>query len=224
MNRKRKMAFYHNWEEQGKENIPPFSSSNPHRGGCFAPRLHILSLLPMSIQLSQSHISRKVEEERGQTKYHRTILVFHPEINAPCHFGKVLMDFYFFLSRWFDPSSVEKMEAIPPASMRAGSGPSWEEFTLQRYFLQLVSQLKQCWCGPLNRDVLTALMPEDSGLSDLLQNSHGTEHSTRSSGDLYSTAAVNTCKSISVQSEKVGLKWENKASLRLTRLVGPLAS
>lgn len=99
MNR-RKMAFYHNWAAQGKENIPTFSSSNPHRGSCFAPRLHILSLLPISIQLSQSLISRK--EERGQTKYHRRIFVFHPKINAPCHFGKVLLDLFilFKLTVW----------------------------------------------------------------------------------------------------------------------------
>lgn len=192
MNRKREITFHHNWQAQGKENIPPFSPSNPHSSGCFAPCLHILSLLRTSIELSQSHISRNIKKK--ETKYHRKILVFHSEINAPCHFGKVSLDFFF--SSWqFDPSSVEKMGVIPPASMTAGSGPSWEEFTLQRYFLQLVSQLKQCWCGPLNRDLLTALTPEDSGLDDLLQSNCGTEHSTRSSGALCSTAAVNTCKS-----------------------------
>lgn len=60
MNRKRKMAFYHNWEAQGTENISPFSPSNPHRGCCFGPLLHILSPLAISIQLSRSHISKKV--------------------------------------------------------------------------------------------------------------------------------------------------------------------
>lgn len=68
--------------------------------------------------------------------------------------------------------------------------------------------------------MLTALTPEDSGLNDLLLTSRGTEHSTRSSTALRSIAAVNTYKSISLRSEKEGLKWENKI---LTGLVGPLA-
>lgn len=205
---------------------PPFliQQSTQGRRLCSLPS-HTLAVTYLHTAIPKPH--QQESKERGQTKYHRKILVFHPKINAPCHFGKVLLDFVgfwvFFLSQWFEPTSVEKMGAVPPASMRAGLGPSWEEFTLQRYFLQSVSQLKQCWCGPLNRDLLTALTPEDSGLDDLLQTSCGTEHSTKSSGALCSIAAVNTCKSTSIRSEKVGLKWENKASLRLTRLVGPLA-
>lgn len=116
----------------------------------------------------------------------------------------------FFSSWWFDASLVEKIWAIPPASMRAGLGPSQEEFTLQRYFLQWVSQLKQCWCGPPNCDVLTALNAQDSKLNDFLQTCPGTEQNTSSSGDLQSTAAVNTCKSLSIWPGKVGLKWEKK--------------
>lgn len=216
------MSFYHNWKAQGKGNISRFSSSNPHRRGCSPPHPHILWLLPVTIQLSPSHISRK--EKKKEDRHNTTGRYLFSTQKLMPHVTLAKWYWIFFLSWWFDPSSVEKMWAISPASTRAGLGPSQEEFTLQRYFLQWVSQLKQCWCGPPNCDVLTALNAQDSGLSDFPQTSPGTEQNTSSSGDLHSTAAVNTCKSLSIWREKVGLKWENKSALRLTGLVDPLAS
>lgn len=60
------MSFYHNWRAQVKENISRFSSSNPHRGGCFPLHLHILWLLPVTIQLTPSHISRKEKKKEDR--------------------------------------------------------------------------------------------------------------------------------------------------------------
>lgn len=76
---------------------PPSSSSNSCRGGCFVPCFHILTVTYLHTAIPKPH-QQKSKEERGQTKYHKKIFVFHPKINAPCHFGKTLMDFYFFFS------------------------------------------------------------------------------------------------------------------------------
>lgn len=65
-------------------------------------QLWLLCSLP-SHTLTATYLHRAIpkphqqkQEERGQTKYHRKILVFHSKINVPCHFGKALLDFFFF--------------------------------------------------------------------------------------------------------------------------------